>query len=151
MTLSPLIDVQLVEGPVGTRDVRPWPEDAGAECVFLGRTRAEHHEAHGALELLRYEAYHDMAIDRLRGLASSAMSRFGLLAVRIHHAIGDVRIGEASVLVQVAAGHRAPAFDGCRFLIDALKIDVPIWKQEVWSDGTTWSDGAAVPTPEANA
>ncbi|MCA9295977.1 MAG: molybdenum cofactor biosynthesis protein MoaE [Phycisphaerales bacterium] len=151
MTLAPLIDVRMCDGPVTSVDLTPWPREAGGECVFLGRTRQETHPAHGTLILLHYDAYAEMAVARLRELAAQAMSTHGALAVRIHHAIGDVPVGAASVLVQVAAGHRAEAFDACRFLIDALKKDVPIWKQERWADGTTWSDGAPVAMPESSS
>ena len=57
------------------------------------------------------------------------------------------RCGDASVLVQVACGHRAESFEACRFLIDALKAQVPIWKREEWADGTTWSEGTPAEGP----
>lgn len=80
----------------------------------------------------------------MRELAEQAISRFECTAVRLHHAMGDVAVGEASVLVQVACGHRDQAFTACRFLIDELKRHVPIWKREVWQDGTTWAEGVPV-------
>jgi molybdopterin synthase catalytic subunit len=150
MTLAPLIDVRMCDGPVTSVELRPWPGAAGGECVFFGRTRFETHPDHGDLVLLHYDAYAEMAVARLRELAQQSMATHGAIAVRIHHAVGDVPVGEASVLVQVAAGHRAEAFEACRFLIDALKKDVPIWKQERWADGTTWSDGAPVTTRESS-
>lgn len=140
-----VIDVQLAQGPV--RDVA-WeniPGAVGAECMFLGRTRGESHPKHGALTLLRYEAYEPMAKSVLEDLARDAVQRFGCLAVRVHHATGDVAVGEASVLVNVITGHRDKAFEACRFLIDTLKEKAPIWKQEVWADGTTWSRSAQIP------
>ena len=68
--------------------------------------------------------------------------------VRVHHAVGEVPPGAASVLVQVAGPHRDEAFAAARFLIDALKRDVPIWKRERWADGSTWSRGAVVSSQE---
>lgn len=126
----------------------PFPQPAGAECVFLGRTRLESHPDHGPLTRLIYEAYAPMAESIMLGLARGATSRFGCLAIRLHHALGAVPIGEASVLVQVVAGHRDAAFDGCRFLIDRVKAEAPIWKREQWADGATWSRGTVV-NPEA--
>lgn len=140
-----VIDVQLAHGPVREVARENIPEAVGAECVFLGRTRAESHPKHGALTLLRYEAYEPMAKTVLEDLARDAVQRFGCLAVRVHHATGDVAVGEASVLVNVITGHRDKAFEACRFLIDTLKEKAPIWKQEVWADGTTWSPSAQVP------
>ncbi len=73
------------------------------------------------------------------------------MLVRIHHAVGEVPVGEASVLVQVVCGHRAKAFEACRFLIDRLKATAPIWKQELWADGTSWSKGTPVDLQEPPA
>jgi molybdopterin synthase catalytic subunit len=142
---SPLIDIRLLDHPVEAVAFEPFPQPAGAECVFLGRTRTETHATHGELTLLRYEAYPAMAERLLRDLAERAIREHELLAVRLHHAIGDVPPGAASVLVQVVSGHRDASFRACRQLIDDLKRSVPIWKQECWADGTTWSDGAPVP------
>ena len=143
-----MIDVRILDRPVAAIDVAPFPRPAGGECIFLGRTRAESHPEHGELKRLSYEAYRPMAEQVLRNLATAAAVEFGCLPVRVHHAVGDVGPGEASVLVQVVTGHRAAAFDACRFLIDRLKATAPIWKREVWADGTTWSRGTPVTTGE---
>jgi molybdopterin synthase catalytic subunit len=147
---SPVIDVRLADGPVRYRPIEPFPQPAGAEAVFLGRTREERHTNHGDLRRLEYEAYSGMAERVLHELAEEAVERFRCLVVRLHHAVGDVPPGEASVLVQVVTGHRAEAFDACRFLIDELKTRAPIWKREHWADGTTWADGQPVTTPETD-
>jgi len=141
MSTQLMVDVKLVRGPVRDESWQPFPQPAGAECVFLGRTRAETHATHGELTLLRYEAYDAMALRVLEDLAREAVERFDCMAVRVHHAVGDVPAGEASVVVNVVCGHRDMAFQACRFLIDSLKASAPIWKQEVWADGTTWSQG----------
>ncbi len=138
------IDVRILEHPVEPASVEPFPEHAGAECVFLGRTRLEVHPQHGALVSLTYHAYRPLARRTLDSLAEEATRRFGCLAVRIHHALGEVAVGEPSVLVQVACGHRDTAFEACRFLIDSLKATAPIWKRETWADGATWSAGTPV-------
>ena len=147
---APLIDVRLLDEPVRYIPFEPFPQPAGAECVFLGRSRAETHPEHGDLVRLGYEAYRPMAQRVLEDLARRAVQRFDCLAVRVQHAVGDVPLGEASVLVQVVCGHRGEAFDACRFLIDALKAEAPIWKRELWADGATWSEGAAIDPPETN-
>ena len=139
--MTPYIDVQIVSQPVLYAALEPFPQPAGAEAVFLGRTRQEQHPEHGRLTTLSYEAYQPMAEQQLRELAVRACREHDLRAVRIHHAIGDIPDGAASVLVQVAAGHRDEAFAACRWLIDTLKETVPIWKREVWADGATWAAG----------
>lgn len=140
------LDIQLLRGPVTWADPHPFPAAAGAECVFLGRTRAESSD-HGALEALEYSAYEPMAREILLELATTAMRNHGCLLVRVHHALGRVAVGEASVLVQTACPHRSAAFDSCRWLIDALKRSAPIWKREIWSDGATWAPGEPAVTP----
>jgi molybdopterin synthase catalytic subunit len=143
---SPIIDVRLLDHPACAHELESFPPSCGAECVFLGRTRRERHEQHGELVKLTYEAYRPLAERTMRELADEAVARFDGRAVRLHHAIGDVAVGQASVLVQVACGHRDTAFASCRFLIDELKARVPIWKREVWADGTTWAEGVPVVT-----
>lgn len=137
------IDAKIVDHPVSYIE-SPVQDGGGGECVFLGRTRREVHPEHGELLKLSYEAYLPLAERTLRDLAEMAVQRFGCLFVRIHHAIGEVPVGAASVIVQVVCGHRAEAFDACRFLIDSLKKEAPIWKREVWADGTTWARGEQV-------
>ncbi len=141
------IDVQILDHPVGVAAVTPFPESAGAECSFLGRTRMEVHPRHGRLVRLSYEAYVPLARRTLSDLAEEAAGRFECSVVRIHHAVGEVPVGDASVLVQVVCGHRAGAFEACRFLIDRLKKTAPIWKRELWADGTSWSPGTPVSRP----
>lgn len=109
---------------------------AGAVVLFEGTTRD--------VALLRYEAYVPMAIRRLTAHAETAVERFGLAAVAIAHRVGDVPLTESSVGIAVSAGHRPEAFEGARWLIDAIKQDVPIWKQEVTDDGSaTWGASEA--------
>ena len=148
---QPFIDVRIVDHPVAMIALDGFPADAGGECVFLGRTRLEVHPQLGRLAKLSYETYREMAEGVLRDLAIQATDRFGCLAVRVHHATGDVPVGQASVLVQVACGHRDKAFEACRFLIDRLKTDAPIWKREVWERGETWSQAATAVQMESKS
>ena len=108
---------------------------AGAVCVFLGTTRAVTGDRETAE--LRYEAYGEMALDELERLAGEAAARWPVLHTVLHHRTGVVAPAEASVLVGVSTPHRAEAFEAGRFLIDELKIRVPIWKNEVYEDGET--------------
>ncbi len=138
------IDILFTPGPVEYA-APPMIDIGGGECVFLGRTRGEVHDKHGALQRLRYTAYESMARRVLESLARVAVKEHGALFVRIHHSLGEVGVGQASVLIQVVCGHRAEAFEACRMLIDRLKSEAPIWKSEVWADGATWSRGLEVP------
>ena len=112
---------------------------AGGIAVFLGTTRAETVPDGRALVALDYDAYAEMAVARLHQLVATARGRWPVTRAAILHRLGRVAVGEPSVVIAVSTPHRADAFDACRFLIDQLKVDVPIWKQERWADGTgTW-------------
>lgn len=143
-TKQAVIDVRLLDQPVVYLPIEDFPQPAGAECVFLGRTRIETHNTHGKLMRLDYKAYAPLAESTLRNLAEQAAREYSCLFVRVHHAIGEVPPGQASVLVQVVCGHRGKSFEACRWLIDTLKKQAPIWKHERWERGETWAEGTPV-------
>jgi len=112
----------------------------GGVVWFLGVTRAQSHPRHGELLGLEYQAYEAMARKQMHELAAAAQQRWPVVRAALVHRVGKVAIGETSVLIGVACPHRAEAFEACRWLIDELKRQVPIWKCEHWSDGAaTWS------------
>jgi molybdopterin synthase catalytic subunit len=118
---------------------------AGGVAVFVGTTRAEQSPAGQALAALDYEAYADMALEAMRSLAARARERWPIVKLALLHRVGRVAVGEASVVVAVSCGHRAEAFEACRWLIDTLKAEVPIWKKEEWADGSaSWVEGQDV-------
>jgi molybdopterin synthase catalytic subunit len=115
----------------------------GAVCVFDGIVRDN---TRGRKTLyLDYEAYREMALEQMRGLAAEAVAKFGVREVALVHRLGRLMVGETSVLIVVASAHRAAAFEACRWLIDTLKKTVPIWKKETFVDGAVWADGEAFP------
>lgn len=136
----PYIETGLHVGSVDAVTL-PWPGECGAEAVFLGRTRDETHDEHGDLIRLEYDVYEPMAVKLLDNMARDAVGRWGCQAVRIIHATGAVDPGQASIVIQVATPHRGESFDACRYLIDRLKHELPIWKTEVWERGTTRVEG----------
>jgi molybdopterin synthase catalytic subunit len=94
---------------------------------------------------LDYEAYEEMALQQMEGLAEQAIQQFQVREIALVHRLGRLEIGEISVLIVVASAHRAAAFDACRWLIDTLKRTVPIWKKEHFEDGAVWADGEPFP------
>lgn len=114
--------------------------DCGAIVVFLGTSR-DHHEGRRVTRL-EYEGYETMAIAALGRIEREACAKFEIRTCRIVHRLGDVPLAEASVAVVIAAAHRAPAFDACRWAMDDLKRTVPIWKKEFFAEGgDAWVDG----------
>src|SRR4051794_19669646 len=124
------------------------PED-GAVTLFDGIVRDS---TRGRRTLyLNYEAYEGMALKQMEGLAQHALANYKIRDVRLVHRLGRLEIGETSVLIVVASGHRGAAFDACRYLIDTLKKQVPIWKKEYFEDGAVWADGEPFPDSVAKA
>jgi molybdopterin synthase catalytic subunit len=118
------------------------PED-GAVAMFDGIVR--NHSRGRRTQYLDYSGYEPMALRKMEQLATDALSRFAIRDVRIVHRLGRLQIGESSVYIAVSSAHRAAAFDACRWLIDALKTTVPIWKKEHFEDGAVWADGEPFP------
>ena len=109
--------------------------DCGAVVGFTGIVRAHNHGKQ--VTRLEYEAYPEMALRVFERIAGEARERFQA-RVAIHHRVGSLQPGELSVVIAAAAPHRADAFDACRHAIEALKADAPIWKREVYPDGSSW-------------
>jgi molybdopterin synthase catalytic subunit len=121
----------------------------GAIVVMSGTVRQQ--TAGKPVHYLEYQAYEPMAIAIFRQIAHEIFQRWtDTNRVVIHHRIGRLQIGEISVLVAVGCPHRGEAFAACRYVIDTLKHNAPIWKKEYWADGSsTWvSIGACEQTEE---
>ncbi len=111
-------------------------DGAGAIATFTGTVR---NRSRGRDVLyLEYEAYEGMAEEVMAELAARLTERHSLSAISIHHRIGRVEIGEASVVIAVSAPHRAEALAACKEAIDELKTSVPLWKKEVYEGGEEW-------------
>ena len=121
--------------------IRSGPD--GAVCTFEGIVR---NNTRGRQTLhLDYESYREMALSQMQALAAEAIEKFKIRDVAILHRLGRLQVGETSVLIVVASAHRGAAFDACRWLIDTLKKQVPIWKKETFIDGAVWADGEPFP------
>lgn len=118
---------------------RATQHTSGATAAFVGTARNTS-SARPGFEVVRldYEAYVPMAEREMLAIAEEARAAFNVLAVIAHHRIGTLALGDAAVVVVVAAPHRAAAFDACRYVIEELKKRAPIWKKEVFNDGSEW-------------
>jgi len=118
-----------------------WAEQphCGAVVLFTGTVR-DNAEGRPGVTALEYEAYEEEACPRMAAIAAEARRRWPVLGrAAILHRVGELGVGETSVLVVVSAPHRAEAFDAARFCIDTLKTTVPVWKRETWEGGSDWS------------
>jgi MoaE-MoaD fusion protein len=129
---------RLVDGPLEVAAVLHEVEDpeAGAVASFVGTVRSRSRDRD--VVHLEYEAFEEMAEPLLVRLGDELTERHGLCAVSIHHRLGRVEIGEASVVIAVSAPHRAAALDACREAIETLKSTIPLWKKEVYAGGEEW-------------
>lgn len=111
------------------------PQSGGID-VFIGTVRDATKEK--AVLRLEFEAYNQMAINEMDKIAQQAFAQWPVQKVLVHHRTGVLEVGEVPVIIAVSAAHRAAAFDACRYIIDALKQTVPIWKKEFFEDGEVW-------------
>jgi molybdopterin synthase catalytic subunit len=128
--------IEITSAPIDHAAVteRVRSNQAGAVCSFLGTVR----ELTGGRRTasLDYEAYPAMAEKKMAELEAEARVRWPIIDVAVVHRVGHLDLGEISVVVAVSCPHRDQAFEACRWLIDTLKQVVPIWKKELWADGT---------------
>jgi molybdopterin synthase catalytic subunit len=129
---------RIVTGPLDVAQVieEAGDAEAGAVAIFLGTVRRRSRDRD--VLHLEYEAFEEMAEPMLARLADELTEKHGLCKVAIHHRIGRVEIGEASVAIAVSAPHRAAALAACKEAIDTLKETIPLWKKEVYLGGEEW-------------
>jgi molybdopterin synthase catalytic subunit len=127
-----MISIQTDDVDIGTLIIAAKKHGTGAVVVFDGIVRDDE------ITEMELEAYEDIAIQELEKIAKDATKQFGLLHVDIVHRIGRLAVGENILIIVVAAGHRDEAYAGSRFIIEAIKAGVPIWKKELTKNGGRW-------------
>ncbi|MFQ5532684.1 MAG: molybdenum cofactor biosynthesis protein MoaE [Candidatus Methylomirabilales bacterium] len=108
----------------------------GAVATFIGVVRE--FSRGRRVSYLEYEAYPEMAIAKMRQIEQEIRDKWEVEGIAIHHRVGRLEVGEASVVIAVAAPHRRQALDACAYAIERVKQIVPVWKKEVSPDGSTW-------------
>ncbi len=122
----------------------------GAVIVFEGRVRD--HNSGRVVVGLHYDAYREMADEVLREIAAEAIQVTGASAIGVRHRVGNLTPPSVSLVVAVSAAHRRPAYEASTYVIDELKLRLPLWKQEVYDDGTTrWLGGEVSPVHRGGA
>jgi molybdopterin synthase catalytic subunit len=112
----------------------------GAVASFAGLVRD--HNLGRRVEFLEYEAYEPLAVKALNIILDEAREAWPTARMGIHHRIGRLEIGEASIIIAAASPHRAEAFAACRYAIERVKQIVPIWKHEHFEGGDVWLEGS---------
>jgi molybdopterin synthase catalytic subunit len=128
----------LVDGPIDVEALERLVADSGhgAVVTFVGRARDRADDERTVIQL-EYEVYPEMAASVLAEIAAEAEQRWAAAAAVVHR-YGVVPIGEAAIAIVTAAMHRAEAYDANRFIIEATKERLPIWKRERFADGSEW-------------
>lgn len=108
----------------------------GGIALFIGTVRNK--TKNKSVIRLDFSTYKSMAIKEINKIALNASKKFNITKIAIHHAEGELQIGDIPVIIAVSSPHRGAAFDACQFAIDTLKETVPIWKKEHFDDGEVW-------------
>ena len=137
------IDAEVTERPldIASLIVAASAPSCGAIATFIGTVRdspSVEGNAEKLVTALEYEAHPTLARAKLAEIAKQASDKWSLERVVAVHRVGSCALGEPTVVVVCAAAHRAGALDACRWLIDELKATVPIWKKEIYADGSSW-------------
>jgi molybdopterin synthase catalytic subunit len=141
LALEPLIAALCNRGDASGSD--------GAVASFLGLVR--NHNAGRSVRYLEYEAYEPLALKAFERIAAEVAARWPSVRLGLHHRVGRLAIGEASVAIAAASAHRADAFAACRYAIERVKQIAPIWKREFFDGGDVWIEGATADPEDEGA
>jgi molybdopterin synthase catalytic subunit len=138
------LDLNALVAALGDSDGRN-----GAVVTFLGLVR--NHNAGRRVHHLEYEAFEPLALKAFDRILVELRARWPGVELALHHRIGRLEIGEASVGIAVASPHRAEAYAACRYAIERVKQIAPIWKREFFEGGDVWIEGATADPDDAGA
>jgi molybdopterin synthase catalytic subunit len=138
------LDLNVVVEAVG----QPGGAD-GAAVTFLGLVR--NHNMGRRVRYLEYEAFEPLALKTFARIVDESRERWPGARLAIHHRIGRLQIGEASVAIAAASAHRAEAYAACRYAIERVKQIAPIWKREFFDGGDVWIEGATADPDDERA
>ena len=128
------------------------PADPGADgavVTFLGLVR--NHNLGRRVRYLEYEAYEPLALKAFERIASEIAGRWPAARLALHHRIGRLEIGEASIAIAARSPHRGDAYAACRYAIERVKQIAPIWKREFFEGGEAWVEGAVADPTDPRA
>lgn len=136
-----LVLLRLMSEPISIQEVLEAVRapECGGLALFVGTVR-NHSGGKENVLWLEYEAYESMALKKMREIAASVKQLYPVRKIAMVHRVGRLEIGDDAVAIAVSSPHRKEAFAACKFIIDAVKSTVPIWKKEVFADGEVWVD-----------
>jgi molybdopterin synthase catalytic subunit len=141
LSLESLVGLVADRGPATGSD--------GAVATFLGLVR--NHNLGRQVRFLEYEAYEPLALRAFERIAEEISGHWPGVRLAVHHRLGRIEIGDASVAIAAASAHRADALSACRYAIERVKQIAPIWKREFFEGGDMWIEGATADPDDARA
>jgi len=147
----PVAQVAVTSGPLDADSLVTLvdAEGDGAVVTFAGLVR-DHNQGR-RVQFLEYEAYEPLAVRALQRIVDEARELWPGARVAVHHRLGRLEIGEASIVIAAASAHRADAFAACRYTIERIKQIAPIWKHENFDGGDVWIEGATADPDDEQA
>ena len=112
---------------------------AGALSIFIGNVRNRGRS--GNVSEIYYETYSEMAEQKMREIENEAQTKWEIKKLVAFHRIGNIKVGEASIIIGISSEHRHEAFEACKYVINNVKTRVPIWKKEISKESQKWADG----------
>ena len=112
---------------------------AGALSIFIGNVRNRGRS--GNVSEIYYESYSKMAEQKMNEIENEAQTKWEIKKLVVFHRIGNIKVGETSIIIGVSSEHRQEAFEACKFVIDSVKTRVPIWKKEISEKSQKWVEG----------
>ena len=133
--------IQITNNQVSLKVVMSEIEDnsAGAVSIFIGKVR--NRGKFGNVSEIYYEAYREMAEEKMREIENEARKKWNIKKLAAIHRIGNLKVGETSIIIGVCSEHRHEAFEACKYIINNVKNRVPIWKKEISDESQKWTDG----------
>ncbi|MES2395540.1 MAG: molybdenum cofactor biosynthesis protein MoaE [Bacteroidota bacterium] len=114
----------------------------GAHDIFLGQVRSDVIE-NKIVKSIEYTTYEEMAEEKFHEIREAAFDKFELTCMHIYHSIGNVKAGEICLFVFVSSKHRTQAFEACRYIVEEIKVHVPIWGKEMFENETfVWKENS---------
>ena len=133
--------IRITTTRLSLQDVMRELEDnsAGAVSVFMGNVR--NRGRFGNVSEIYYEAYREMAEEKMREIENEAQAKWAIKKLVAIHRIGNLKVGETSIIIGISSEHRHEAFEACKYIINNVKTRVPIWKKEISEEIQMWTEG----------
>ena len=133
--------IRITNNRLSLQEIMPELEDnsAGALSIFMGNVRNQ--GRFGNVSEIYYESYSEMAEQKMREIENETQTKWEIKKLVVFHRIGNIKVGETSIIIGVSSEHRNEAFEACKYVIDNVKTRVPIWKKEISKESQKWAEG----------